>query len=952
MNYFIKQLMLLLLMFPLYALEAQNTAESSIGRYAISGVVVDSVDQSKLELVTVSLIGNRSDSLVVGTTTNQAGQFELKNVAQGKYKLRLSYIGYKPVEKVVDLAPASSASVNLGNILLSPSEVKLNEITIVAQVPEMQVREDTVEYNAAAFKVPEGAVVEDLLKRLPGVEVDNEGKITTSAGKTVRRVFVDGKEFFGNDPKMATKNLNADMVDKIQVVEKQSDLAILTGVEDDDPETIINITIKKGMKQGWIGNVNGGIGNMTRNPSADQSRYTLNGNANRFSDNDQLSLIANANNINERGSTNRQNAVRMSRGSGDSGGGITSSNVFGINTADVIGDKLKIGGNASYNYGDNNIIRKDHRTNFFENDSTTYRFSNSSSRDFNNNFSFSAKLEYNPDTLTTILVTPSFSRNWSLSRQSSAQQTHINAEDGELANESASNNRLNSDGTDLGLQVDISRKLSKKGRRISFSGSFNTSKNTGSGNNISETDIYAPTVRITRLNQQSNSEADRNSANFRFTYVEPIAKNYFLNFAYNVQRNTTENLRRTFDYDSTLLDYTHMNPEYSKSSENLTTSQNIRLNFRAQLPKYSYNIGINIAPLYINSKSFIDNWFQNGTDSVVFDPQPRKAVNYAPQLEFNYRMGDKAIRKNFRFRYNGSTRQPSIDQLDPTPNTTNPLNIRTGNPDLLASFNHNSSLEYNYNHREKQRSLTATWNYSYVQNDIVNFTSYEDGVQHTMPINVSGSWNTNGTLLYAGALDKKMKLKFTTHTNMGYQNQIGYTRVNKESQKNISKTSNLSESLSLSYNNDWYYGQFRGTVNYSNTDYSLEHLNSQHSYRYNLSYNTQLTLPKSFSISSDIRWTANRGLSAGYNKDEIIWNAQISKSFLKGNRGQLRLIINDILQQRLNISRNVGSNYLSDSETNALTSYFMLSFSYRMRALNGGGRGRMERFERKRDNPL
>lgn len=931
---------LLFLLFPLYALKAQKTTVSVGERYMISGLVVDSVDQSKLEVVTISLISNRTDSLIAGTATDQAGRFELKNVAQGKYKLRLSYIGYKPVEKVIDLTSASSAKINLGTIVLSPSDVELNEITIIAQFPEMQVREDTVEYNAAAFKVPEGAVVEDLLKRLPGVEVDTDGKITTSAGKTVRRVFVDGKEFFGNDPKMATKNLNADMVDKIQVVEKQSDLAILTGVEDDDPETIINITIKKGMKQGWIGNVNVGIGNMTRHPSADQSRYTLNGNANRFSDNDQLSLIANANNINERGASNRQNAVSSGRGGGSSGG-ITSSNVFGINTANVIGNKLKVGGNASYSYSDNNITSKNNRVNFFDNDSTTYRFSNSSSRNFNNHFSMSAKLEYSPDTLTTILFSPSFSHNWSLSRQSSAQQTHINSEEGETANESASNNRLNSDGTDLGMQVDISRKFSKKGRRISFSGSLNTSKNNGSGNNISETDIYAPTVRITRLNQQSHSEANRNSANFRFTYVEPIAKNYFLNFAYNVQRNTTENLRRTFDYDSTLLNYTHLNPEYSKSSENLTTSQNIRLNFRAQLPKYSYNIGINIAPLYINSKSFIDNWFQNGTDSVVFDPRPRTAVNYAPQLEFNYRLGDKAIRKNFRFRYNGSTRQPSINQLDPTPNTTNPLNIRTGNPDLLASFNHNGSLEYNYNHREKQRSLTATWNYSYIQNDIVNFTSYEDGIQHTMPINVSGSWNTNGTLLYAGTLDKKMKLKFTTHTDVGYRNQIGYTRVSKESQKNISKTSSLSESLTLSYNNDWYYGQFRGTVNYSNTDYSLEHLNSQHSYRYNLSYNTQLTLPKSFAISSDIRWTANRGLSSGYNKDEIIWNAQISKSFLKGNRGQLRLIFNDILQQRLNISRNVGSNYLSDSETNALTSYFMLSFSYRMRGMSGSGRGRM-----------
>ena len=945
MRPYFKFSILLLLWLPLPSLKAQKATDTEIEKYTVSGKVVDSVDQTKMEWVTISLINHRTDSLIAGTYTNRNGQFELKNISQGKYKLRFSYIGYNSAEKVIELLPTSAKKINLGTVALSPSEVELDEITVVAQVPEMQVREDTVEYNAAAFKVPEGALVEDLLKRLPGIEVDIEGKITTATGKTVRRVFVDGKEFFGNDPKMATQNLNADMVDKVQVIEKQSDLAILTGVEDDDPETIINITIKKGMKKGWIGNVNGGIGNMTRQPSADQVRYSLNGNANKFSDDNQLSLIAGANNINVRGSTNRQNAISMSRGGRDRGG-ITSSSVFGINTANIINNKLKAVGNISYNYGDNDITRKDNRINFFNNDSTTYRFSNSSSHNFDNNFSIEAKLEYKPDTLTTVVFSPSFSYNRSVSHRSSAQQTHIDSEIGETANESFSDNELNSDGTDIGIRLDISRKLSQKGRRVSVGGSFTTSRNNGFDDNISETAIHIPTIRLTQLNQQSHSDANRNASNFRFTYVEPIAKNYFLDFSYNIQCTTTENLRKTFDYDSTLLDYVHLNPEYSKSSENLTTTQNIRVNFRAQLPKYAYNLGINIVPLYINSKSFIADWFQDGIDSVLYDPQPVKAVNYAPQLEFNYRLGDKNIRKNIRLRYNGRTRQPSISQLDPTPNITNPLNIRTGNPDLLASFTHNGSLEYNYNHREKQRSITASCNYNYIQNDIVNFTSYEDGIQHTMPINVSGSWNTNGTLLYAGALDKKMKLKFTTHTNIGYRNQIGYTRVSKESQKNISKTSTLSESLSLSYNNDWFYGQFRGTVNYSNTDYSLEHLKSQRSFRYNLSYNIQLTLPKSFSISSDIRWTANRGLSAGYNKDEVMWNAQISKSFLKGNRGQLRLIFNDILQQRLNITRSVGSNYLSDSETNALTSYFLLSFSYRMRAMNAGGRGRTGRLDR------
>lgn len=928
-----------------------QTATSSYpkgAKHTVEGMVMDSVSHAPVEFVSVAFFNTAApDSLLNGTATGKSGKFQSSGFAPGSYKIRLTYVGYATVEKNIAIAAQSPEKIDVGIILLSPSDIMLDAVTIIAEVPEMQVREDTIEYNAAAFRVAEGAVAEDLLKRLPGIDVDTDGKITTAAGKTVKRVFVDGKEFFGSDPKMATKNLNVDMIDKVQVVEKQSDLAILTGVEDEDPETIINITIKKGQKKGWIGNVSAGIGNLMEDPAPDQSRYALNGNANRFSDSDQFSFIANANNINERGSGNRENAVRAGRG-GRATGGIVSSNVFGINTANIINDRLKIGGNASYNYGDNNVTRKDNRTNFFEKDSTTYRHSNSVSRDFNNNLSLEAKVEYKPDTLTTVIFAPSISHNWSTSIDSSSQNTRINAEDGTLANESASHNRLSSKGTDVKMQLDLSRKLSKKGRKVSLSGSFNISKNNGTGENVSETNIYAPRARNTKLNQQSYSDADRNSYNIRFTYVEPIGKNYSLNVAYNIQNNETENRRSTFDYDSLMLAYAHLNPEYSKSSYNQSVNQNIRLNFRAQKTDYSYNIGINIAPMRINSKSFIVNWYPDGTDSVLYDPKPRNAVNFAPQLDFNYKLGDRMVRKNIRFRYNGSTRQPSINQLDPTPNTTNPLNIRSGNADLLASFNHNGSIEYNYNHREKQRSLTGTWNYSFVQNDIVNFTSYEDGIQHTMPINVNGSWNTGGTLLYSGALDKRKKLKFSTHTNASYRNQIGYTRVSKESQENISKTANLSESVSLSYSNDWFYGQLRGTTSYSHTRYSLEHLASQKSFRYNAFYNMQFTLPKSFSISTDIRYTANRGLSNGYNKDEVMWNAQFSKSFLKGNRGQIRLTLTDILRQRLNINRDIGANYLSDSETNALTSYFLLTFSYRMSAMGQRG-GRSSGFRGRPD---
>lgn len=916
--------------------------QNAVSGYNIDGLVVDSLLSEPVEMATIGLYLLKDSSFIQGTASDEKGYFFLKGVKPSSYYLSISYIGYKT--RIINIAEKrfSDGTIKLGNINLPTSDIRLSSVVVTAELPELVVKEDTLEYNAAAFRLTESAVVEDLLKRLPGVEVDTEGNISTSTGKEVKRVFVDGKEFFGNDPKMATRNLTADMVDKVQVVEKKSDLAILTGVEDDDPETIINITIKKGMKKGWMGNVNGGIGGLVDNKNDESARYVTGANVNRFTEQDQFSFVANANNINVRSSTDRGNTVRGSRGSGGAGNGITSSNTFGVNMSSIINDKLKFGGNVAYNYSDNYTNNRGFTQNLFENDSVTYQRSSSSDRNFSNNVSFDGKLEFRPDSSTTMIFTPSLSFNSSSSRTFENYRTVQDDPDSTLINRSESYNTLKSEGFQMRMQFDISRKLSATGRRLSFSGWFNLNNSNGDGSILSNTEKYNRRGVLTQdeqLNQQSNTKGNRNAYNMRLTYVEPVGKGRFLNFSYNVQVNNTENQRRTYDYDSLEYSYSQLNPTHSRSSDTRSVSQNIRANFNSNQTKYSYNVGISVSPVYNKSKSYVMDWFGEGLDSITFDAG-RHAINYSPFLDFTYRFSaDRIIRRNLRLRYNGRTTQPSVTQLDPNPNYTNILNIRVGNPDLLPSFNNNISLQLNNSNRETQRSLTAMLSHTFIQNQIINYTTWDDnGGKTTMPINQNGSWNSSANVLISLPLDNKKKLKFTTRSNIRYENEVGYYNVSKQSLKNITKTLDLSQNVTLSYSNDWYYGQLRGAMRYSHTGYSLDGVAGRESYNYSVTYSTQLTLPLSFTVASDVTYTGNSGLTSGYNKNEVLWNAEISKQFLKQKRGSLRLQITDILQQRLNIRRTVRNNSIQDNEFTALSSYVIFSFAYRFNNVGGGNR--------------
>jgi len=939
-----KNIFLLFLLLISTSILSQNNQEIKpvTGQYSIKGIVIDSIENFHVEMAVATLYNPKDNSLLKSVPTNEKGAFTLNNLTASSYNLTITLLGYDTVRIPISQRIFTKNTIILDTIKLQISDIMLADVTITAEPPELVIKEDTLEYNAAAFRVAEGAVVEDLIKRLPGMEVDTDGNIKKPDGKQVTRVYVDGKEFFGDDPKMATKNLTADIVDKVQVIEKKSDMAILTGVDDGEEETVINITIKKGMKQGWMGNVTSGIGVLSQENTNNDPRYIENLMVNRFLENDQITFIANANNINNQGSTDRGNNVRSGRGAGGRSG-ITSSNTFGVNTAKIVNDKIKFAGNIRYNYSDSYAENDRFRQNLLK-DSVSYRKSLSTDRDYSNNINFDGRLEYQMDSSTMIIFNPHISYNYSKSNSTSHQITMAGDADSTKVNESNSQDRLQSDGFSTRLRLDVSRKLSAKGRRISFGASYSLNKSSGSGINTSENIFYLSPDRNRYYDQISESNQDRYSYSLSLNYVEPVGHNNFVDLSYNIDVNDTKNRRETLDYDEDTDDYTYRDPDFNKSSNTKTTNQNIRANFRSVRTKYTYNIGLRVAPNHTTSKSFIEDWYPSGGDSIVNHLPGRTSTNYAPQLDFTYRFSNtRELRQNLRFRYNGSTNQPSVSQLDPTTDNTNPLHIRSGNPDLLPAFNHNISLNYDFNNRETQKVFTVSISHRFTQNQIINYTTYEEntGVQYSRPINENGTWNTNGTVYFSKPFDAKKRLKFSTRTNLGYNNRIGYTMVEKQSERNISKTINASEEVNLSYSNDIFYGQIRGRFNYSKTSNTVStNQNGMETFNYSLVYNTNLTLPYSWSVASDITYTANRGLSTGYNLDEVIWNAQISKQIFNRKQGSIRLQVTDILQQKLSIRRNVTANYIEDVRNNAMTGYFMLSFAYRFNNIGGGNRNR------------
>lgn len=905
-------LMLLMILFSPMAFAQQSGVN-------VTGSVVEQGSDTPIEQATVRLLNVKDSAMVRGVVSARNGSFTLKNVKKGSYLLHITFIGYDPLYQPLQITGKKNP-VNVGKLELSDGAIELGEAVVIGKAPEVTVRNDTVEYNADSYKVTEGSVLEDLLKKMPGVEVDSEGKITVN-GKEVKKVMVDGKEFFSDDPKVASKNLPAKMIDKLQVLDKKSDMAQMTGFDDGEEETVINLTVKPGMKQGWFGNAYGGYGS--------KDRYEGNAMVNRFVNNDQITFMGGANNTNNMGFSDLASTMFSGMGGGGgrrggfgAGSGITSSGNAGLNfSKEFKPDKLTLGGNTRYSHSDNDARSKSDRQNILPGDSSSYDNSEAMSRTKSDNFGVDFRLEWKPDTMTQLIFRPSFSLSHSMNDNFSDATTLDNERD--TVNTNKSNNYSESNGYNLNASIDFSRKLNNKGRVFSATLSGGNSDSYSDGMNRSDIVYFNQTDALKNSIIDQRSRYDNKGFNYRayVSWVEPIGHNNFIQATYSISQRKQEALKNVYNQDADGI-YNVLDSAYSQSYRNNFISQRASLSFKSQRAKFNYTIGLNLDPSYSSSENFVGD--------TTLSKITRKVVNLSPMAQFNY-MFDK--RTNLRIMYNGRTSQPSMTQLQPVADISDPTNITIGNPDLNPRYTNNVFIRFQQFTPEKQRAFMIMANGSYIINDIVSYTSYnqETGVKTTTYKNVNGNYSGNVRMMLNTPLKNK-KFSINSMTMASFANSNGY--INEE--KNTNRNLILSERGGIDFRSSYLDLGVNGNIRYNATSNSLQKENNQNTFNYGAGGYTTIYLPLDFKIESDVNWSTNSGYGDGFKQNEVLWNASASKSFLKNNQGTLRFKIYDILQQRSNISRSVTASYIQDSEYNTLGSYFMVHFIYRFSIFKGG----------------
>ncbi|MEA4983061.1 MAG: TonB-dependent receptor [Paludibacter sp.] len=896
----------------------------------ISGKIISSENNlsEPLPYASVQLLSAKDSSFISGTTTDEDGYFKLGLTKETNYLVLISSVGFRSHYQPVKISSEKSV-YQLGEILLKENSIVLAETSVVAQRREMVVKDDTTEYDASAYKLKENAVVEDLLKRLPGITIDEDGKILVN-GKEVKKVMVDGQDFFRSNPNLSIKNIPAEIMEKLQVIEDKSELAKLTGIDDGEESMVINISIHKEKKRGWLVSNNIGIGREFAGNDENLLRYSVNTFAARLYEDTQLGIVVNGNNI---------NGMTIG-GSGSTSGsgkpGLNSSFSTGINFSSGKENKKSpwiLNGDLSYGQNESLVDRTSIRQYYLE-DSTSFQTDTIFQQTRMKEIRFSAKIENRSVDRWIISFSPSASYN--ITSRDNAGNSLLQA--GNVNRDSVNSNNYLSNSVTPNFNMrglfTVSHNFLKKGRRLSINLDTQYGSSSGEGETNAEYYYYRRKPGSRKVDRDQQWETNTYYFNNRFyaSYIEPIAEKHSLQFVYWIRANNLENIKNNFKQDTITGEYSILDLPYSKSLDNLTLTQQLGMSYRGVLSKISYVFGIDFNPSFIRSRSFIQNGASNGSDSTITYFPGLQTYNFAPVSYITYNIGKG---KNLRFDYRGRSESPSVTQLDPSRDETNPTNIRVGNPDLLPRFTHWSRLRYTDNNRENQQSIHVNIDGNYILNDIVNFTEYdgETGIKTTSPVNQSGSWNLNGLFMYNRPISKLFQ--FSNYTQSGIRNNIGFSTINSNtgSQQTIATTTTLNEELGLTFKWNWIYLMTKASYRLSNTTYSTENMLDKRISTLGGFLTAQFTLPGSWTISSEMNYRMLKGFSEAYNQQELLWNAEISKNFLKNNAGTITLVFNDILRQQLSVSQIITSNYVEDRQFNTLKSFAMLAFSYKFNTM-------------------
>lgn len=955
----------------------------------VGGRVINTKTQEPVEYATAALL-NMDSTKLAGAVTDASGTFQLKVNKEGNYILKVSFLGMGSSCRNVSLSKRQPV-LEVGTISLASDGQTLGEAIIKGTLARVEQKEDTTLFNAGAYRVPVGSTLEALVKQLPGVEVADDGSITMN-GKKVKELLVNGKDFFKGDTEVAMKNLPVDMVSKIQAYDKQSDYAKMTGVDDGEETPVLDIMTKRELKESLVSNLDLGYGTEDRyngkffiTRSTDLSRVTAYGSMNNTNDNGYGG---------HRGWGGRSGLVTYKRA------GIDFSWENGRKKEQ--GGKLELGGSVNYFYTGTDKVTTTSSETFLSSGSNSsfsnsFNRSNASSQQLNARF----KLEWDPDSMTSITFRPNYSHSSSKNRGNSLTATFnedpyslenmFNPLDSIFSDEASEDleaitvnrNRHESLGdsksNSFGAELNIVRKLNSRGRNVSFKASGDYGESENNAFSISNIQYYngdAPKY----LNQYSTTPSKNWNYSLRGGYVEPLSKHLFAEFRYTYSNRYTDSDRSRYNLDQILDDpkYTWNDPANPPQIGTLPSADELlnaaRDLYNSQYATYKYidhtaNVGLRYNDKTIRFNVGVDlnpertkmEYERPGQsiDTLV----KRDVFNVSPQVRFRYRFSKTS---NLDIRYRGSSTQPSMTDLLAVVDNSNPLNISMGNPGLKPGWTNNLRVFYHGYNPELQQGIGGGMMFSQMKNAVSNLMVYDEatGVRYTRPENINGNWNARVMFMFNTGMGKEKNFTISNFSSVSYKNDVGYvSSFNSGAERqtlermttfghsyddyngifdhaNVEKSKTRSwvayEHLRLGYRNEWYDVGLIGKLNYDHSRSALQERNNMDSWTYSYGANANLNFNWGMSLSTDIAMSSRRGFSeSSMNTNELLWNAQISQSFLKNRAATISLQFYDILKEQSNVTRTVNAMMRSDSWDNAINSYCMLHFVYRLNFFGG-----------------
>ena len=997
---------------------------------SMSARIVDADSNEALEKATSQLYrisqrqGHRDTTFVTGKFSDHEGNIVFNNLQSGNYLLRISFLGYKNINK--SFHANGTDAIALGRIRMQADAQQLKETVVTANLPKMLVKDDTVVYNADAFRVPEGSVIESLVEALPGAKIDDDGKISIN-GKSVRKFKMDGRDFMTGNNDAVMKNLPSYVVDQVKAYDEKSDLSRMTGLDDGNDDFVLEFVTKKSVRKGLQANPDIGYGT--------EGRYGIRLTAMKPFGDMRYTFMGNANNVNDRNFTGRGG-----RGRGN-GQGQRETKTAALD-ASYENKKVKWSGRVTWNHGDTDNWNRTASESFVNTRGGAFSNSISQSYSRNNNWTGNMNLQWTIDSVTTLSFRPDVSYQTSDSRDFSTSAAfnadpylHVTdplsteglqamQQKGLVVNSRQNKGLGYNDNANVNGQLQIYRRLGSKGRNIALSSQFSYRNGNSQNASLSAVHLYQEKNKqgkdsTYQTNRYTNSADHQLSYSLGFTYTEPLLlfkaneepemmgmpgmpqtggpfgggnrgggnrggnrgrRNFgqqgiFLQLNYRYRYSHQKNDPSTYDFpdysdeafNSVLQDYrqwtalfgflenpyeSYLSKDLTRYSERTEYGHNADVQLRFIRNKVNMSMGVSFQP---EKSHYIQQYLGKPVDTV------RTVTTVSPTMDLRIRFNQQT---NLQLNFRGQTQQPNITQMLDIYDDTNPLNITMGNPGLKPSFTTNlranfqmmrqtkfvaDSMGFQIPKAQRHWSFNANASWQTTSNSIGNIVTYNEktGGRISRPENINGNWSTNLGMSFNIGLDTLNRWDISGSIDGRYDHRIGYVNLNRtaEPDRNVTHTYNLAPSVSLSYRNSWLSFSLNGRTTYARTENRLQASNNLTTWNYSYGGNTKITFPWGTNLSTDFHVFSKRGYSdATLNTDELIWNAQLSQSFLRGKPLTIMLQWYDILHEQTNFSRMVNANGWRDQEVNAITSYAMLHVSYRLNLFgngnNRGGRGR------------